>query len=226
MLSTEYLDKIFLFAIRLGLLNSKERTDYLSALVEMIPDFKPTENSNIEETNDVPLVTETKENSKINYDFDENDFDENDFGGEIEEPPMQETKTEEKNVPIPEFQPFTNEESVLLKKVISEWVGITPRQIRIFYYRYLFAKNLLIKRYASNPEKNIWRHSPLATHLPEQIQYYSSMYQPELICDKIISLNNMISSTEFYKIPELNDKSVPIKDYLELLSVLEIVVAY
>jgi hypothetical protein len=102
--------------------------------------------------------------------------------------------------------------------------NVSPRQIRIFYYRYLIAKNLLIRKYQLLERRNIWLHPTWAkTFITLVIEYSKIENFNQLKADRTAVA---ASDEQLTAISLANQINVSTADYLELLNVLEVVIAY
>lgn len=117
-LTREYMDKVFLSGIRLGVLTNDDRASILSKVIkrkvdlnEFLPDSVIENDGDSEVNNDIKA---DNKNSNINDDT--------------------------VKVSICELD---NYEEKNMLSAIKEMDDITPRQINIFHFRYLFARNLL-----------------------------------------------------------------------------------
>lgn len=123
------------------------------------------------------------------------------------------------------FEKLSETEVIALTELIKGWSGSTPRRIRIFYYRYLLCKNLVINKYAETGKFNIWQNEKGIKTLMALILYYTRLHDPSMIAAK---RNEIASATEQrIKISEIPESiNAPIEDYLILFEILELVIAY
>jgi hypothetical protein len=199
-LVTEYIDKLFLFGIKLGDLTGKERLEFFD---ELTKEDRPKN-----------LVVHINEEIQIS----------SKQGGK--NAAVTSKTTEMRKVTQEEERKLQPDEVETLKDLIEKYEdATTPRQVRVFYYRYLVAKNLLIRQYSLLGKDNIWirpSHNGIFISL---LVRYSSTKNSHLISqhkqDAYKSLNSKMS-------PHLLEQGVVLEsdDYFQLLRVLDIVIAY
>lgn len=235
-LTSEYFDKLFILAIRLGKLSQNQRLELIDSFIgEIQPDrFTPPIGSNNNSTDGNPLPN-TPVSNESNTDGNESIGQSQDFTFKPDNSNSADFNNSDLENEMSDnieggnsfsFELFTAEERQLLRSIVRDWDNATPRQIRIFYYRYLLAKNLLIKRYHAKDQYNIWTNYPHAEYLPMSIRNYSVAHQPELIVkERERIMSEFLDSSEI-TLPDNYSSPIQVKDYLELLAVLEIVVAY
>lgn len=145
----EYMDKLFLSGIKLGTLTGDERKEIFSAFakdkVEIIESKKLS-------TSGVKKQLGKGESSSSGDHFDDikNGYDESDINRGTELSLVDETdnsveKSEEEVEKLQTFELSKTEHEELLE-LLGSYNNATPRQIRIFYYRYLLARNLLLRK--------------------------------------------------------------------------------
>lgn len=235
-LTSEYFDKLFILAIKLGNLNAKERVELIDAFMDS--EINETSSKNSDSNNSIDQQENEKEtqNERESVDHGEIEIEGHRYDFETYQPldgrePINFQPTDQQPVNEPkisadiEFESFTADERGLVRSIVENWEGATPRQIRIFYYRYMLAKNMLIQRYTAQSKENIWKTYPFAEYLPFSIAHYMSYHQANLIYEKKISLLES-DPDEKVNLPDNYSTAIAVVDYIELLSVLETVVAY
>lgn len=226
-LITEYLDKLFIISIKLGNLNQEEREEFFSELTK-----EDCENFNIDtlqsaqhiERNAINDPTEEVENEHIE-EIAEN-FSENTANSDMDIESNSEYQSSDAES-IPKAKPnstLTQYEYQVLKNKLLLFETATPRQLRIFYYRYLIAKNLLINQYSKIHRENIWISSEYLPHLIELLILISKTQNVSVITQQKEEIQR--NNTETYPILLLKDIYVNRTDYAILLNVLDMVMAY
>lgn len=127
----EYMDKLFIAGIKLNSLGPDYRLKYYDKLTEgvVVSGKAPLQSSS------VPLESEPKAN--IHSESEES------VPSITHVPITKDSVDEEKEV---EVYGLTYEEDDILRQCVRGFHGSTPRQIRIFYYRYLLGRTLLKRR--------------------------------------------------------------------------------
>ncbi|SDC25776.1 P-loop NTPase fold protein [Pedobacter soli] len=248
----EYMDKLFISGIRLGNLSRLDRDDFmlsltkpdrssdavLKSLEEIISDEQRTIDSRM-----TPFLQDILLQDDIERSYDQQQYDEGLMEGTIDEEYYPEYL--EPSEPISIDQPIRtkeklSEDEVAILRYATIWFeDATPRQIRIFYYRYLMAKNLLDRRYRALARNNTWknpRHSAilarLIIHYTNQNSNVNKNREPEGKQSKQqVSLQErlkaaMKSNTEKMSVDPLHKVLMPTQDYLLMLKVLDTVIAY
>lgn len=118
---------------------------------------------------------------------------------------------------------LSNVEINIFRKTLSSYEDMTPRQIRILYYQYLFAKNLLIRQYARLSKKNVWIDSEYTPCLIKLIfEINRSQDNNILSVEKIKSQKWKDAKERTY----LNEIEISLNDYKMLINVLDVVIGY
>lgn len=203
----EYMDKLFLSGISLGLLTEKDRREVLNKYIKgRVYKGKEKDSKNIQ-------------NSKPQSGDNKKEF--NDYN---------ESKTRssnEKSQMIPSYNvmdsadyDLTEEEEIFLSDLMAFNENATPRQIRIFYYRYLLARNILLNRlglFDVNESQRI--------NMARILMHYT--VSPDLAKIKVNKNAYTKSMEAFTEINILNEKyNIETKELLLIYEVLEIVIAY
>lgn len=252
-LVSEYLDKLFISAIKLGELTVEQKSQYLNELIKQevdrnakieafdlgVSDFLKSTvkdlnlSSNAEKEILENINTKSHKDDKKNV-IDDNESYVSDFSNKkISSIPMSELELnnlrnkifEKRQIELNKFEKLTAKEIYLMDKIILQWQGATPRRIRIYYYRYLLLKNLLINKYIYQNSTNMWQNEEGIKKVMLLILHYSKLNDP----DSITKIKTIVAHSEnenenveientIYEINRL--------DYLNLLEVLELVIAY
>ncbi len=228
----EYLDKVFLMAIKLGTLSTKNKEEFLEVLLK-----NQVEELVKESTEPSSAIKEEKTNSINSPEFRlktppyyivENPEQTNETGDTVhqfssKEIPKQTKPIETENINgIRKLLPV---EADHIKKAMMNWKDSTPRKMRIFYYRYLLCKLLLFNRYPKVGQSNVWQSPEGIKYLLDLMLVYIDSNNPKLISVDKNSIENMndgrITLTRIVPSPRI-DKD----DCINLLEVLELVIAY
>lgn len=265
-LISEYIDKLFISAIKLGGLTSEQRHEYLNELLEqevdkeVIKEYQKNENLEkikggynesgmskeiMEALLKDPSYLQMQERSKLQEQLMEQTGKENldlairdgdfviqdgdialeDEKGNITSMPEIENNINERIKNQNKFEKLSAIEVDLISKVVGMWLSATPRRVRIFYYRYLLCKNLLINKYSILKRVNVWQNKEGINAMMNLILEHNKAHDPDLISKEksriIDSVEERISVT-FGK-ETITSYRV---DYLYLLEVLELVIAY
>ncbi len=260
-LTSEYLDKIFISAIKLGILTEEQKQEFLFKLLN-----KEVDEKTINQAEDLKIRNEMKKSGttvsgddveyvkfhkeylrsnadssdipdqmgKLNLDIlskdgssvaKGGDFILRERNGNITSIPEIKKAKDERVLFQNQFSKLTANEIVTLSEITKKWTDATPRKIRIFYYRYLLCKNLLISKYSKNGRANPWQNEPGLTILMETMLYYINRQDSELISK---TKKEMQDSNEAYlRIPGI-ESAVPFTktNCVFLLEILELVIAY
>jgi len=188
-LQKEYIDKLFLLSIKLGQLNEDEKKEILKIHIEkkIEKKIKAEETEEIKELhNKTPVVINSTD---IPQDIKNISTEISENGYELSE-----------------------DESDILSDSLNQFS--TPREIRIFYYRYMLAKNLLINK---NIDKTI-----ILKNLIKLIVMYSDFNY----------LSNLDNHIKIYEtdgfLNRMNEIGVKLEGVilLDFLKVIQIVIAY
>ena len=207
----EYIDKLFIFSVKLGSLTKSESQEFFEKLTNDDAAIEPEK----QVSKGISGIGE--ENRKI----------------EIREESNIASKPAPSSPPIPDGQVDVQLQFEKIDKLSREVIDMfksnlgyinnsTPRKIRILYYRYLFAKNLLILRNSNQNENSYWLSDQfhdifirlLIDFSQKQTSYIEEQRRKALASDELmdleISVERKVSSTE----------------YVELLKVFELTIAY
>ena len=221
-LVSEYLDKVFIMAVKLGELSTTHKEEYVLELLkndlnetelELFYDDPQTEYTGTQLTPDsnaeVPVATEPSASSQI------------------EEFLNSETASEDTK--MKESKPISSpklsiKEAQLFRKLVQSWANATPRRISILYYRYLLTKNLLLDRLSTSTQLGSWQDSMQIWGLLNIILQFGNSYAPESITKEKNRISQLPNS-EIVPIPNTKAK-IRKMDYLVLLEILELTIAY
>lgn len=252
----EYMDKLFISGVKLGSLSDSDRDDFILSLTkaDRAEDSKPKTLEEIlaHEQNFIDartsqhimdmIVEDQIERQQEQQMYDELEFEnyiEEDFHTEyldFSETISVEGQSEHKGI-------LADEEVDILRYAATMFHEATPRQIRIFYYRYLMAKNLLARRYRSLKLNNIWMKTRYSLIVARLIIAYTTNHLSNLKQQNTTIEENQVDKKTYetlqdrlakaMKSREPRMKVVPLEkvmvgtsDYRELLKVLDIVIAY
>ncbi|WP_075604094.1 P-loop NTPase fold protein [Saccharicrinis aurantiacus] len=142
-LEKEYMDKLFISGIQLSTLSSKERMDYFGALTKDRVETKELESQNdfVSEGKVKKGIVDLDSNREKNTKMEVSDSGNTPNLIEITDKSL--NSTESPNKANNESFELSIYEKEVLDKAIKRMNSATPRQIRIYYYRYLLAKNIL-----------------------------------------------------------------------------------
>jgi hypothetical protein len=230
-LVTEYLDKLFLFAIKLGELSGIQKEEFLKELFRNETDkdsWTIDQNSLSETIPGAPLST------TLSYSGSSSPpssaaarLQDNAAQTEVKEPvveAVQIASESEKAVEISDR--LTRHEVKTFRQLVAEWHDITPRQLRIFYYRYLLLKHLLLKYYETLPNGNPWTTAPAVSALLIFLRRYSGHEGQETLVEDKKLVNAHTSDAFIPLISSHSDQTFQGKHMLILFECIDLVVAY
>jgi hypothetical protein len=202
-LVSEYIDKLFISAIKLGFLSAEQKTEYLKELFRN--DVLPVQLLDVSETvsdfDSAALQLSSSVDTTRSEDDSPSISGSNNRDGAVitileEVAPDGAKKTNT-------WQKLTPDEVSLLVEVVNDWAAATPRRISIFYYRYLLCKNLLINRYEAAGVRNNWDDVGSVRSIILLIKHYSNSYDPEAISREKDRVQNLTERT--IAIPEFSE---------------------
>jgi len=235
-LVSEYIDKLFVAAAKLGELNQDQRSEFLK---ELIKKDIATSDRLTNESNSGPAVSDPVAANTAAADpavtlrgqpgETRNSMD---TTPQRLEPGVGSTATTSNVLGIltvqaakSEWQGLNATEVDLLDKTVRSWVNVTPRRINIFYHRYLLCKNTLVGKYLQMAQPNPWRDLEGIQAILSLLRYYSDSGLPEAIdAEKRRVLKETAEPVQVHHADPPLKKSKT--DYLYLLEILEMVVAY
>lgn len=223
--TSEYIDKLFMISIKLGDLTPGESDEYFTTLSKA--DLRAASAGQTRQESETgtgqtqPGNTENETVADISAPRE---------AGDEETEEDQTTIQTNTNTPAPvapaesrDAFGITREESELLKQKIILFQKISPRQIRIFYFRYLIAKNLLIRQYNKINRKNIWITSAYSGHFIELLINLSTHEGCEIISKE---KKAVITATDEKHKTDLLRIEVDRLDYEILICIMDIVIGY
>ena len=219
-LTREYMDKLFLSAIKLGTLTRNERIEIFQEFVKDKVDSESSEEK-------VPPEKNSEGTSKASIDEKSSQVSPTEREKMVETPEENSETTEEKSTVINIMNDYEISFAELkeLKSLLNRYRNATPRQIRIFYYRYLLARNLLANRLDKLEIKRSSEEDNQHSLLGELLLKYSCDETPDKIKDEKLKIFQSEDSKIDYKLfgkPYTEEKQT----LYEVFSVLEMVVAY
>jgi hypothetical protein len=215
-MTAEYFDKLFILGVKLGDLSMDERIEFFQALTK----------DSISEVRDVQLtgrdslvVSNVATDNSLSPDSDQHKNSVMEHNEETH--PTADRKVIDNSV---KSDRMSQEEFTLLCEALKTYHTATPRQIRIFYYRYLLLKNLLARAYSLSGQSNYWALPKNTRVLIQLIVYYSLKSSTNEIAKHRSSLYEAIESNVSVFMHE--NRQVPKLDYLILLRTMDMVIAY
>ena len=194
----EYMDKLFVCGIRLGMLGEAEIREIFSIMSDPYTKENQHLNSDSQGISGANEVSTKEKREGFNIQGVESV----DQIGSTEIP--------------------TKDEFLMLEKFLVEAKGMTPRKLRIIFFRYILARNLLNMKYGE--AENYWNSIEFCEDLPRLLVRFSS---PEKLHEIEYEKNLAIEYADHSSLNSTCFEGMRIKeDYLKLLSVLETVIAY
>lgn len=228
-LVSEYMDKLFLIGLKLGNLTSEEVDEFFRAFTEqdreegelplleqLLSSVSEKEEEDPEKENH-PSGKGEKKASGPEPDTEEEMDPEREAWQEVEE---EATLNGQESPQIPDRK-LTREEINVLRKTLQAFPHKTPRQIRVFYYRYILAKHLLIK---IAPDVVWTKSSHIESFVKILLILSDAADSAEMIAQEKMALSR--ETAGLYKIALLDGIEIPKKDYKILLKVLDLVIGY
>jgi len=217
---SEYLDKLFISAIKLGELTKEEIGEFADQVLTRYAGKPPAPDAG--ESSDTTSVLQQAASS-----ISETPVFASESSGPVAPSPETNSELAPEQAVAGTGEPkdgFTNLERQYFKMVISEWKQPTPRAMIIFYFRYLLCKNLLINRYRQRRLFNIWQTTDGIKGLMTAIVEFGTAHDPSKINAK---RREVLQQPETATIPIANGHpAVNQTHYLFMLDVLEIVISY
>jgi len=252
--TSEYMDKLFIAGIKLGSLSRHDRDEFMLSLTkedrstvekprvleEIIEDEQRIIDSRMSTNLRDILIQDAIERQQ------EGDFNQDlylDDGDDyIEDYHLEYLDRSEQIDPskiVRDKGILAKEEVEILRYAAMSFGDVTPRQMRIFYYRYLMAKNLVARRYFTLQRNNIWIRTRYSLIVARLIIYYSGhQVQPmpkngeatqevnlPLTMQKELD-KAVLNGQQMVPISPLHKVMVNAFDYAELLKILDVVIAY
>ncbi len=238
MLTREYMDKLFISGLKLGILTREEREEIFRALTagkapQEPPEAEEAVDSTIKEPSHGPSepagekMPERVDGASSPLPTIEDDGEDDEEAGEPEEAHIDAgVAPDEPEPPAPPDYEISRDEYRELQQLIRRYQDATPRQIRIFYYRYLLARNLLDQRLKS---RGIPRPEPVRERtslLGELLLKYSGDHTPADIRSTKRELLRTSEPICTVFLPDGEKYEGDRRQILEILSILEMVIAY
>lgn len=245
-ITSEYMDKLFLAGIKLGTLTANEREEiyrqFSKGRVEVIKQTASTEKQDISEaqsqkTNNVPdqkigsnkpvskesRIVHTPENVvpveqivlKKPFDL-----------GKTDNTQMNTSTLQKQTLSYDKSFELSNEEDIFLNSLVRNLHDVTPRQIRIFYYRYILARNLLTVGLTNSKQQDTFETNQRNELLGLMLAHYTTLRSNEqLLRDRMLYNELTDKNVEGLSIRELV-AGHPDNLVTEILEALEMVIAY
>ncbi|ASU35460.1 P-loop NTPase fold protein [Mucilaginibacter xinganensis] len=234
----EYIDKLFIAGLKLGNLSLSESDEFFLALTK--PD-RIEEKAN--ELTAILTSDNNREYGRYSQQIRDHDFDQMVIDSELanqedwsyEEPdfamdvlegsePLTESAPIEDTANNAPLNKLSNDEVDILRVSIAKYKGVTPRQIRVFYYRYLIAKNLLIRRYEKMGRTSVWQIHFNCRVLATLIVSYTVHEEAGILEGHLMS--SLDNQQQMQSVALMKETVINGFDYQQLLKVLSIVIAY
>lgn len=236
-ITSEYMDKLFIAGIKLGTLTKKERQDVFMGLSKgkvQLP--APAETKTVKETT---TSTQTKPEQQT-------------ATGKTEEPPKKDladqlykeirggdpsfqpkpgtttvatTTVQTAPTPAPENFEYSAGEHSYMLQLVEQLHDATPRQIRIFYYRYLLARNLLTIGMRQNGSENAFEPQERNALLGKLLVHYTNKHSNEELQKDRRELQSAITDISKVSVKDLITGHADAL-VMEILETLEMVIAY
>jgi Cdc6-like AAA superfamily ATPase len=201
----EYIDKLFIFSVKLGLMTEDQSVDFFEKFTKddlgLSNIAQGAGTASIPDLTSVSLPSEDEVNNALG-----------------------DRKAVKEEIKV--IGELTIEEREMFKKNLKTIRHATPRKIRILYHRYRFARNLLVVRHRKPNENSYWLQTVNQETFIRLLIFCS---QNDIVVAGQRSLAEA-SQDEHIRI-EIEDLLIlpdPVNrtEYLKLLDVLELVVAY
>ncbi|WCT13797.1 P-loop NTPase fold protein [Mucilaginibacter jinjuensis] len=241
-MTNEYIDKLFISGLKLGELSMADSDEFLIALTkpDRVDGALPALSELFirEREREYSRLSQRALHANMEWDIidaetnyeDYDIYEEPDYATEYlenseDEESISKSITErELSSANPDLNSLTNEEADILRVCITRYKGATPRQIRIFYYRYLIAKNLLIRHYKKLGRTSVWQKKSHSRILATLIVSYTIHEDEDIIVKHLAE--SVDSVLEQQSVQLMKDTVISRLDYQQLLRVLAIVIAY
>lgn len=238
-ITNEYIDKLFITGIKLGTLSDDDKDEFFIALTK--EDSHTQSLKTLEQ-----LITEEQSEAFARYSPEmqevitiqdiqdhENQMYQEELAIESGVEYYQDYLEGSRILDVAELTPAdvvldnklsADEIDILRIALKNKYEAANPRQIRIFYYRYLIAKNLLIRRYMKLGRSSTWQLKRNSKILALAILHYTPHQNEHLLSSDLKKASGFIGQS--IEVKELAGVTITIFDYRELLKVLDIVIAY
>jgi hypothetical protein len=206
LLTTEYMDKLFITGVKLGDLSAQDRDHFFQVFSE--GDLYR------EDAKDIgPAVYRSSDKPEM---LAEEEFFDDDL--------TKVSVTDSTRRTVPHYK-LTMEEYEIFRTTLRKHDNLTPRQIKIFYFRYLFAKNLLIRRYRYVTRPNIWLQPENVKTFMELLGSYLHLSESAVLVSQE-KVDILHTTAQQLPVPRSANINVDALDLGELMQVLDVVVAY
>jgi mRNA-degrading endonuclease RelE of RelBE toxin-antitoxin system len=234
-ITSEYLDKLFLSGIKLGTLTPNERVDIykefskgkvgvdekqLGKINSSVIDITQVTSTNKAIDVEDRTISKSEKTVKIEEEIPvrSNSILDTIFGVSRQKNQVAEQKKTETSFEL------SYDENEFLVNLIANLPEATPRQIRIFYYRYMLARNLLTVALSDGAHETLYSTVARNQLLGDLLFHYTSLHSNlELIADRKSLLRK--GSFEKTTVGKLIEDKDPIL-IGEVMDVLEMVIAY
>lgn len=226
-ITSEYMDKLFIAGIKLGTLTRFERQAVFQGLSKgkvQSADTEKTITKPESEKTDAAEKPEEKQEPAV-FDGLYKQF----RGGDPSFQPKPASPAAPSGTvqppPQPESFEFSHEEYEYMLQLVEKLIHATPRQIRIFYYRYLLARNLLTIGLRQNGTENAYPPDERNALLAQLLVHYTNLHSNEELQNdrrELQSAETNFSNMSVQKLIAGHPDSI----ITEILEALEMVIAY
>jgi len=224
-LISEYLDKLFIAAIKLGDLSYEQRAEFLKELIKNDVSTSVDVEDRLGKVAGGSSETGTSDRRMPPHIHSEED------GrpvlisvGEGEHVKLYNVGISHNDDAETGWKGLSKIEVESLDKMIKSWETATPRRIAIFYHRYLLCKNTLIGKYLQLGRPNAWQDAEGIQTILQLLRYYGECGNSEAVV--LHKANAQGERGETTNVAKVHNVVKPTVDYLCLVEVLELVVAY
>lgn len=209
-LTKEYIDKLFIFSLKLGPLDADESGDIFDKIVkdQFVRDAAPVaDNTNQSESSGATIkspVVEQGANNPVE---------------ELEQ--SSQPKQDTISITTEKLEKPPERHIKLFKSKLRLVSNSTPRKLRILFYRYLFARNLLIQ-HQSDHGNNYWLEGEAHGLFIERLIHFSQEDIKEISEEK----RRMYLPVRETNLSLENGSAVPASEYKTLLDIFETTIAY
>lgn len=231
-ITSEYMDKLFLAGIKLGTLTANEREEIYRQFSNGRVEVK--NNPTIEKSEEKPVITEPeKQKTEVSepvYQKPEKSQENETLNiilglGSSPTPPPNEPTSLTQKAQETSFE-LSFEEDNFLNALVRNLHDVTPRQIRIFYYRYILARNLLTVGLTTGKQQDAFDTNGRNELLGRLLAHYTTLRSNEqLLRDRMLYNALTDKNVEGLSIRELV-AGHPDNLVMEILEALEMVIAY
>ncbi|MBI9061828.1 MAG: hypothetical protein JEZ14_07550 [Marinilabiliaceae bacterium] len=217
LLVSEYIDKLFILGLKLHELTPENKDEFFLELTK--EDRESAELEKLSENGGETEFEDTISNEEDQLTMEDS------VSNEVKQINNTSNTNAEEEAGIRNLNgKLTKEEVAFLREKIRLLKNVTPRQIRVFYYRYLLAKNLLIRKYSNSNSKNIWLDEAYSSFMVQHLVNHSNGNGDHDISKLIEQLEE--HQDEYYAVEEATALKVKTEDYKVALHVLDTVIGY